>query len=374
MIRSVFRVAVCLLVVMGHSCKPLYNSAYQKPELVDDKSARTLKKLHKKLFYLSKAGFGVGHQDDMAYGIGWNYADDPETLTSDVKKVTGRFPAVFGFDIAGIEKEDSLNIDGIPFTTMRKLIIKAHQFGGIITISWHAGNPVSGGNSWDVSPAVSAILSDEAVSQKYDQWLSRVAGFIRTLKFKGKKIPIIFRPWHEMNGNWFWWGSPNCSAPDYVTLWQKTVNTLKNQHKLHNLLYTYSPNKLNNEAEYLNFYPGDEYVDLLGIDIYDFNNVADYLKSVTNDLAVVQKYAEDKGKLYAFTETGLEKIGTSGWFSESLYPAIENTGIAWILFWRNARKDHHYAPYLGHPSEADFRQFEALPKTIFLEDLKNLED
>ncbi|MEM6830894.1 MAG: beta-mannosidase, partial [Bacteroidota bacterium] len=91
-----------------------------------------------------------------------------------------------------------------------------------------------------------------------------------------------------------------------------------------------------------------------------------------NNLTILREIATEKNKLYAFTETGLERIEKPGWFNESLYPAIENSGIAWVLFWRNANKKHHYVPFKGHIAEEDFQLFSARPKTFLLNDLKTL--
>ncbi|WP_194766860.1 glycoside hydrolase family 26 protein [Tamlana sp. I1] len=359
-------------VFLCTSCKSLYNADYKKPDLVDAKASKELKKLHKKLYYISKEGFAVGHQDDTAYGIGWTKSDFPNVEKSDVHDVIGDFPAVYGFDISKIELASDKNIDGIPFNTMRELIIDAYSKGGIITISWHADNPKTNGDSWDATPAVNTIIGEGQYVEKYNLWLERVAVFLKSLKYKGKTIPVAFRPFHEMNGAWFWWGNPNCNAIEYIQLWRNTVRVLRDQHKLHNLFYVYSPNKLNPEDDYLAFYPGDKYVDILGIDIYDFKNSEDYIAAAVHDLNLVQSIAKTKDKLYAFTETGLEAITTANWFSQVVYPNLENTGISWVLFWRNHTKKHHYMPYKGHASEADFKAFENAPKTLFLKDINQL--
>ncbi len=371
---SYFSILMVLMMLFINltACSPLYNKAYPKPELVDHKPTRRLKILHKKLFLIAQKGFAIGHQDATAYGIGWKHADNPNVIKSDIHQISGEFPAVYGFDISKIEYQNQNNIDSVPFETMKKLIIDAYASGGIITISWHADNPVSGGDSWDKSPAVANILNDEVVKSKYELWVNRVAVFLKSLQYKNKPIPLVFRPLHEMNGSWFWWGDPNCSSDEYIALWKYTVQLLKEEHKLHHILYTYSPNKLNPDDDYMKYYPGDRYVDILGIDIYDFNNAEDYINSLKHDLQLVKDAALAKNKLFAFTETGLEKIQTPNWFTKVLYPNLENSGISWILFWRNARESHHYVPFKGHPLEEDFKNFKSLPKTLFLNDVKNL--
>ena len=361
-----------LMVVISSSCKSLYTSEYPKPDLVDAKPVRNVKKLHKELFYVSKEGFAVGQQDATSYGIGWKHWDNPDLIRSDANEITGDFTAVSGFDLGDIEHNAEHNLDSVPFNVMRELIIDAYKKGGIITISWHADNPVSGGDSWDKTPAVAEILAGGQTTEKFELWIERLAGFLKTLRYKGKPVPVIFRPYHEMNGSWFWWGEGNCSASDYIKLWQRTVFLLRDKHNLHNILYAYSPNKLGPGDDYLKYYPGDDYVDILGVDIYDFNNAEDYKTAVAKDLALVKNIANEKNKLFAFTETGLEKVQTPEWFTGVLYPVIENSGIAWILFWRNSKESHHYLPYRGHVNEDDFKRFEAMPKTLFLKDISNL--
>ena len=94
--------------------------------LVDKKATASTLLLSKKLQAISKQGFAVGHQDASSYGIGWKHNDHPEKIDSDVHRVLGDFPAVFGFDIGGIELDSPDNLDSVPFDAMRKLIIDAH--------------------------------------------------------------------------------------------------------------------------------------------------------------------------------------------------------------------------------------------------------
>jgi len=364
---SLFLLVFTLLSYIG-----LWSQSNNLAPLVDKKATASAILLSKKLQAISKQGFAIGHQDASSYGIGWKHKDHPDKIDSDVYRVLGDFPAVFGFDIGGIELDSPDNLDSVPFDNMRKLIIDAHAKGGIITISWHADNPLSGGDSWDKTPAVAQCLKGGEERVKYELWVKRVANFLNALEYQGEKIPVVFRPFHEMNGAWFWWGDPNCTSKDYIRLWQDTVEQLRDVHQVHHLLYAYSPNKLNPGDEYLKYYPGDDFVDIFGIDIYDRNDAADYIKSVKQDVELMKSIADKKNKLYAFTETGLEKIPTEKWFTEVLYPAIENSGISWVLMWRNHRTSHHYMPFKGHPSEKDFKDFKALPKTLFLKDINQI--
>lgn len=369
----VYRPAISLLLILTiGSCKSINYNHKETIVFTDKNISEETLHVYQKLSNISKLGFAIGHQDATSYGIGWKHIENSALIKSDVKEVSGDFPAVFGFDIGHIELARENNLDSVPFGTMKSLITDAFQRGGIITISWHADNPVSGGDSWDKTPAVANLLAGGSEREKYELWIERVAHFLKSLMYNGKAIPVLFRPFHEMNGDWFWWGESNCTSSDYIQLWQQTVKLLRDVHQVHNLLYVYSPNTLNPHDEYLKYYPGDAYVDIFGIDIYDRNNSEVYIKSVLHDLEIVKNIATEKNKLYAFTETGLEKIPTPNWYHEVLYPAIENSGISWVLFWRNHIKAHHYMPYPGHASTQDFIEFEKLPKTLFLKDIEKL--
>lgn len=358
-----------VLIILTYSCKSIYTKEYPKPLLVDKKISRKSKLLHKKIFLNTKKGFLIGHQDATAYGIDWKYKLNSNKIESDINKVTGSHPSMFGFEIGNIELNYDKNLDSVPFTSIKQSIINAHKNGGIISISWHPDNPSTGGSAWDSIPAVKDIITKGKHKEKYNLWISRVANFIKDLKYKGRKIPIIFRPFHEMNGWWFWWGNKSCTPEEYKQLWRETVHLLRDKHKLHNIFYGYSPNKLSSNEDYLKYYPGDNYVDFLGIDIYDFNNSKDFVSSLINDINLMKSIALKKNKLFALTETGLEKISTENWFTKILYPNIENSGISWVLFWRNAHKGHYYIPHKNHKNADDFKKFISLPKTLMLKDI-----
>lgn len=365
--NSILILALLPILVL-YACTNSPKPSTVKFNLVDKNAVESVQKLHEKIAEIAKKGIAIGHQDDTSYGLGWKH-ENISTIKSDVEIVTGDFPAVFGFDLGWLEIDKEYNLDTVPFNHMKDLIIDAHKKGGIITISWHLNNPKTDGSSWDKTATTTNILKGGDLYDKYELWISRIATFIKTLKYNGEMIPIVFRPYHEMNGSWFWWGGENTTTKDYITLWQEMVHLLRDKHNIHNLLYAFSPNKFNEGDNYLDYYPGDDYVDILGMDIYDFNNSEAYIKSVKESLKIVKEIATKKNKLYAFTETGLESLKTDKWFTEVLYPSIKGSGIAWVLTWRNYDIKHHYMPYEGQKNEADFIDFKKLPETLFLKDI-----
>lgn len=353
---------------------------YLKPRPVSelstaDATPRT-KALYANLNRMQGRGTMFGHQDDTAYGVEWE--KDPEG--SDVRAVCGDYPAVYGWEIGGIEHGRSRNLDKVDFDRMRRLIVEAYQRGGINTVSWHADNLVTGGNAWDLTGGnvVATLLPGGEHHAEFCLWLDRVAEFLASLKGPdGEPVPVLFRPLHEHTGSWFWWGRDFCSAGEYVALWRQIVDYLRNTKGLKNLIYSYSPDRVKTVPEYLERYPGDGYVDLLGLDLYHFKGEAglsEYRECAGRSLAVLREVSCQKRKPYAFTETGLESITMNNWFSEVLYPLVERYRPVYLLVWRNSSRipNHFYAPYPGHASADDFVKFKNEPLILFNGDLQNM--
>jgi len=357
-----------------NACHTLRNTtdltAPRDGKLIDKKATPEAVALHEKLKQISKNGFAIGHQDATAYGVNWRYKDSLNAYWSDIKDVTGDYPAVFGFDLGHIELESAHNLDTVSFVLIRELIRKAAAKGGVVTLSWHLDNPTTNGSSWDTSKSVKDILKGGSDREKYELWVSRLADFLNSLEdFSGRKIPVIFRPFHEMNGSWFWWGAGSSTSIEYKALWVETLSLLINKHDIHHLIYAYSPNTISNENEFNRFYPGDRYVDILGVDIYNHNGDEAFIKDVTGNLSILKKLAGEKNKIFALTETGNTKKPTEDWWTRVLYPSVKDSGITWLLLWRNARPNHYFAPYPGIISEQDFVLFKSFNDTLFLDDI-----
>jgi mannan endo-1,4-beta-mannosidase len=332
--------------------------------------------LLKNLKVISEKGFMFGHQDDPLYGIGWE-GDDGR---SDVKSVVGDYPAVMGFDLGRIELGSEKNIDNVSFEKIRQEIIRQYQRGGMITMSWHVNNPLTDGDSWDVKNeenAVASVLPGGQNHNKFLRWLQSAADFFNSLKTEdGTKIPIVFRPWHEHTGSWFWWGKDLCATEEYQQLWKMTVEFFRGKG-VNNLLYAYSPDIQGPGQIYMERYPGDEYVDILGLDGYHRDNEAG-IESFQNSLNTILSFMTDEGKKrnkpIALTETGLEAIPIANWWTGVLLPIVDKYPISYVMVWRNAREreNHYYAPYPGQKSAADFIKFYHSPKTLFCKDIPNL--
>lgn len=365
--------AIIILVFSFYQCSDAgKNTAEMSTMKLSDKNATdAAQTLYNNLYQLSKNKFLVGHQDALAYGVKWK----GDAFRSDINDVCGEFPAIFGWDLGHIA--DPANIDSVPFADMKNWAIEAYKKGGINTYGWHALNFCTGGSSWDVTPCVNDILPAGKLHNKYLQKLDMVANFFAELKDdNGNTIPVMFRPFHEMNGGWFWWGAESCTPEEYKELWQFTVDYLRNQKKLHNIIYIYSTDVFSTADEYLTFYPGDEYVDVLGYDDYKGLRSIETTNQSVKMLEILSDLATEKSKLYTISETGYETLSDSTWFTKVLLPTIKTNkktqGIAYVLLWRNGRPDHFYAPYPGHKSANDFITFKKDPMSLFLSEIENM--
>jgi hypothetical protein len=349
------------------------NREYNIGDLPSDKLAtKETIALYNNLKKLLNKGFMFGHQDDLAYGVDWKYEDG----RSDIKDVTGDYPAIYGFELGRLEIDQPVNLDSVPFDKMKNFIRTAYQRGGVITLSWHLNNPLTGQTAWNPAPGtVASILPGGEKNELYKTWLDKVASFMLDLKGKkGEYIPIIFRPFHELNGSWFWWGKNNCTADELKQLWHFTVSYLRDVKNVHNLLYAYNTDRYSSKEEYMERYPGDEWADVIGFDIYQRNSTNEkFIQDINQMLSTLEAIANEKNKIPALTEFGGNLSDTS-WWTETFLKGIGNHKISYVLGWRNAGKKpdgqfEYYIPYKGHITSPDFLKFYQADKTIFQKDV-----
>jgi alpha-galactosidase len=211
-----------------------------------------------------------------------------------IKEASGKTPLMFGGDM------------GWDLQQVIDLSIAEYKKGRMVTLMWHSQRPLDTGRT-DFRLQCQGKLSDEEWTQlvtpgteAHNGWLAKideVAGYLKQLK--DRKIPVLWRPYHEMNGEWFWWGNRR-GDNGFVKLWKMMYDRYVNHHHLDNLIWVWNANGPRNipgdtAFDYDLFYPGNEYVDVLATDIY--NN--DWKQSHHDQLRLL-----GKGKLVALGEIG----------------------------------------------------------------------
>jgi mannan endo-1,4-beta-mannosidase len=238
-----------------------------------------------------------------------------------VYELTGEYPAIKGMDF-GFSEPNTL--DGINFR--QDLVDEAIEYwkdGTIITLMWHAVPP-NMDEPVTFSQGVQSKLTDKewnelltADTELNRRWQSQVdiiAFFLKQLR--DAHVPIIWRPYHEMNGNWFWWGGRSGDM-GYRKLYTMLFDRLVNYHKINNLIWVFNANEISGDwmKPYADFYPGQEYVDILATDVYRNNfQISDY----------DQLLALGEGKLIALGEVG--KMPTA----ETL---LQQPKWVWFMTW-----------------------------------------
>ncbi|PKB17813.1 glycoside hydrolase family 26 protein [Flavobacterium sp. 5] len=343
------------------------------------------------LFYnlktLAKTKFAIGQQD--AFN---GFYNNDATNESDIKKTTTYNPALLGSDFIFItDKNNNEQSDNWFYQQEQKTIndIKsAYAKGMINTMSWHLREPNNEDSFYaddmtteQKTTTFKSILTGGVNHEWYKKKLDKVARVFLNLKgINGELIPVIFRPFHEFDGSWFWWGSNFCTAEEYKKAYQFTVTYLRDAKGVHNLLYAFSPdNSYSKSADYLKRYPGDTYVDVLGMDNYgDLNNQGQTGADKANaKLKMLSDLATTKVKIAAMTETGYRVSASvppvNNWFSTYLYSTLtaSNIQISYVMFWNN-NQDGYYVPTPAASNADDFKTFAKKPKSALVNTLPKM--
>ncbi|MRN56428.1 glycosyl hydrolase [Paenibacillus monticola] len=297
---------------------------------------------------------------------------------SDAYNAVGAYPAVFGWDTLSLEGHEKPGVSG-NFEQSRDNLIdvmkKAYAQNGVLNLSSHMPNFVTGGDFYDLKGSVvSTILPGGSNNEKFNLFLDNIADFANHLKTDdGQPIPVIFRPFHEQSGSWFWWGAAFTTKDQYKELYRYTVEYLRDQKGVHNFLYAYSPGGGfgDNEEKYLETYPGDDYVDILGFDSYYNGEGQGWFDSVVKETKLVSNIADRKNKVAALTEFGYQKMQVSGNTTPDFYTRLaaalksdpDSKRMAYMLTWANFGAASIYVPYpTGDPTKehemlADFKAY-----------------
>lgn len=335
-----------------------------------------------------------GHNDALLYGRYWSDSEEGREgkkdgdLKPDVYQICKAYPALFSTDIGRIEHGHLEYWAGVTFEQVRQAMIRHHKSGGLVTVSWHVRNPEHGLSyiyDEDYKGTVARILKREGRTYNtFMLYLSRVADFLLQVRdADGQLIPIIFRPWHECNGNWFWWGTADCSAEEYVALWRLTHDYLTNRG-LSNLKYAFSPGSwFWSKEEYMQRFPGHEYVDIIGVECYRQKNTGIvegrklFYTNLRRNFRMAEEIADSLGLPYALTETGMQANSDAEWWTKGLMPALEGFRPMFVNFWSNqwiklVPQGGTWCTFPGELSAKDFRKFYKKNKKMFIKKLKRI--
>ena len=208
----------------------------------------------------------------------------------------GKFPAVLGLDM-GYYSQTGVD-HGVEIATTQQAIAYWEK-GGIVTICWHwlapekyiTGTWYSAFRPEEIKMDLTAIVNgeDEEGMALLKKDIDNIAQQLLIMQEAG--VPILWRPLHEASGGWFWWGAEG--ADTYKKLYILLYDTLTNEYGLNNLIWLWN----GQDAEW---YPGDEYVDIIGMDIYAGEQV---YTSQVDQFLVNQSYAEGN-KMVVLSENG----------------------------------------------------------------------
>lgn len=346
--------------------------------LSDENATEQTKALYSNLWAIQGQGYMFGHHDDLMYGRYWT----GEIGKSDTKEVCGDYPAVYSLDFAEIMDDRSTDAASIADNRLRKECIKlAYDMGMVVIACMHLNNPMTGGDAWDNSSdqVAKEILTDGSETQQtFNLWLDRLADFAKNLKGSdGNLIPVIFRPFHEHTQDWSWWGRTCTTSDEFIGLWKYTVEYLRDTKGVHNFIYAISPQMdgTKQREDFLFRWPGDEYVDFIGMDCYHGLYA---VNSFANNLRTIGLLSTEKKKPCGVTETGVEGFSSEDYWSAQIVAPMTGQRVSLVVMWRNKfvggnESDRHFfSVYPGHPSEKDFIKMYKRPDTFFCSDLPDM--
>ncbi len=252
---------------------------------------------------------GPANLTEPGHGIHWQYAPErifaPETL-----------PEFREIDL------HQLRMDLV------ERCIRLHRAGTIITLMWHCPAPGCGdsagdddlwhGGKFPEEKWREALMPGTALHEQWTSQVDRITPYLGHLAEAG--VPVLWRPYHEMNGGWFWWG-PRCAPGfEFAKLWRNLHKRLTRHHGLNNLLWVWNANAPRDTpgdeaGAYADYYPGGDVVDVLATDIYH-NDYRD--AHITGLLEIAE------GRLIALGEVG---------HLPSLDYLNTHRDISWVMPW-----------------------------------------
>ncbi|QUL55888.1 glycosyl hydrolase [Paenibacillus tritici] len=209
-----------------------------------------------------------------------DYLESPDEFNNKLKNTSGQYAVLHGYELGAIGNQSKETI-----AKQRQAVVNSairwHENGGIVAMTFHQNLPGTSPIWTNVHMQLSQDKFNAYVTPGTAQYKALVAELDEVAKYLGELrdagVPVLWRPYHEMNGGWFWWGQKD----NFVKLWDLVYDRMVNTHKLNNLLWVWNPNAPNKSSQpYADYYPGASKVDILAADIYDNDFKQSYYDSL----------------------------------------------------------------------------------------------
>ena len=203
-----------------------------------------------------------------------------------IHEQAGHWPALIGVDYADFGR------GSLTTKVPNQVAIEYWKQGGLVTVMAHLYNPANakGGGLRDKGGNLADLLAEGTdTHRRWMEQLDLVASGLQELKSAG--VVVLWRPFHEVNGSWFWWGAKDPEV--FIRVWRHMFDYFTTTKGLDNLLWVYGPNHGSKTADY---YAGDRYVDLVGLDAYTDHIDPEHIRGYPEIVALP--------KPFGFTEYG----------------------------------------------------------------------
>ena len=240
-----------------------------------------------------------------------NYPASADRNSEFARKYTGKMPAVWTSDFGFAAEGDTDSYLARPVVVAEA--IRQHRVGALVSICWHAVPPTAdepvtflplrGSDPVKLKSVQGKLLDEQfkdlltpgtALHTKWIAQVDAIAVFLKQLQVA--RVPVLWRPYHEMNGDWFWWGGRTEGAYTTAALYRQIFDRLVNHHQLKNLVWEWSVDRVSKpNMEHEKYFPGIEFVDVLTLDVYG----SDFAQSYYDSLVKLSQ-----GKPLALAEVG----------------------------------------------------------------------
>ena len=224
-----------------------------------------------------------------------NYPNTKNHNSEFAARYTGKTPAIFSSDWGHAKDGNSDSYLARPDIVQEA--IRQHKLGALVTICWHAvpptaDEPITFQKLPDSDPKALKSVQGKLLDGQfkdvltpgtalYNKWCTQVDAIaVFLMQLQDAHVPVLWRPYHEMNGDWFWWGG-RTGEYSTVALYRQLFDRLVNHHHLTNLIWVWSVDRASKPGmEHAKFFPGIEFVDVLALDVYGNDFAQSYYDSL----------------------------------------------------------------------------------------------